>query len=481
MFTASNIGYEAADRTKAISCGGVGAMLHMARQLGLIEAIDDELELLKVHLPYHESDHVLNIAFNILGGGKCLDDIELLRNDENYLNALGADRIPDPTTAGDFCRRFAAPDVVTLLEVFNRTRSRVWQAQPSSFFREAIIDMDGTLTETLGECKEGMDISYKGIWGYHPLVVSLANTGEPLYLVNRSGNRPSHEGAAEYADRAIQLVREAGFREVTLRGDTDFSQTEHLDRWDQNDVRFVFGYDCRSNLVALAQELPVNAWERLKRPEKYEVKTEPRARPKNVKERIVKEREFKNLVLRGECVAEFNYRPARCERTYRMVVLRKDVAELRGEKCLFEEYRYLFYITNDWIAPAAFIVFDANQRCNQENLISELSSGVRALHAPVNGLISNWAYMVMASLAWSLKAWFGLLLSENGRWAKKHAAEKSRVIRMSFRSFLQFFMLLPTQIVRQGRKIIYRVLGWNPMLSVFFRGWNRIQKIPQLC
>jgi hypothetical protein len=243
----------------------------------------------------------------------------------------------------------------------------------------------------------------------------------------------------------------------------------------------VFGYDCRPNLVALAQELPVNAWERLKRPEKYEVKTEPRARPNNVKERIVKERKFKNLVLRGECVAEFNYRPTCCETTYRMVVLRKDVAELRGEKLLVEEYRYHFYITNDWIAPAAFIVFDANQRCNQENLLSELSSGVRALHAPVNGLISNWAYMVMASLAWSLKAWFGLLLSENGRWAKKHATEKYRVIRMSFRSFLNLFMLLPTQIVRQGRKITYRVLGWNPMLPVFFRAWNRIQRIPQLC
>lgn len=456
-------------------------MLHMARQLGLIDAIDEELELLKVHLPYHESDHVLNIAFNSLAGGRCLDDIELLRNDENYLNALGAQRIPDPTTAGDFCRRFTESDVLTLMEIINRTRCRVWQAQPRSFFDEAVIDMDGTLTETLGECKEGMDISYKGLWGYHPLVISLANTSEPLYIVNRSGNRPSHEGAAERVDEVIELVREAGFREVTLRGDTDYSQTEHLDRWDQNDVRFVFGYDNKPNLVALAQNLPENAWERLERPEKYKVQTEPRARPENVKKRIVKERKFKNLVLRGEEVAEFDYRPQACQTTYRMVVLRKDIAELRGEQLLVEEYRYHFYITNDWIGPAAHIVFDANQRCNQENLISELSSGVRALHAPVNSLISNWAYMVMASLAWSFKAWFGLLLPENGRWAKKRAAEKDRVIRMSFRTFLSFFMLLPTQIVRQGRKIIYRVLGWNPMLTVFFRGWNRIQRIPQLC
>ena len=91
--------------------------------------------------------------------------------------------------------------------------------------------MDGTLTVTTGECKEGMDISYKGDWGYHPLIVSLANTGEVLSIMNRSGNRPSEEGAADEADSAIALCRQAGFRVIRLRGDTAFSQTEHLDRW----------------------------------------------------------------------------------------------------------------------------------------------------------------------------------------------------------------------------------------------------------
>jgi hypothetical protein len=57
----------------------------------------------------------------------------------------------------------------------------------------ARIDMDGTLVTTGGACKAGIDINYKGEWGYHPLVVSLANTGEALSLVNRSGNRPSHD------------------------------------------------------------------------------------------------------------------------------------------------------------------------------------------------------------------------------------------------------------------------------------------------
>ncbi len=163
----------------------------VARQTGLIDAIDRRLHLLKIHLPYHESDHVLNLAYNALCEGTCLQDLELRRQDEVYLDALGTQRIPDPTTAGDFCRRFRAEDVHTLLDIINEVRQRVWARQSASFFDEARIDMDGVLVETTGECKIGMDMAYDGTWGYHPLVVSLANTSEVLSVLNRPGNRPS--------------------------------------------------------------------------------------------------------------------------------------------------------------------------------------------------------------------------------------------------------------------------------------------------
>ncbi len=139
----------------------------------------------QIHLPYHESDHVLNLAYNALCDGTCLQDLELRRQDEVYLDALGARRIPDPTTAGDFCRRFRAADVHTLIDIANQVRQRVWARQPAAFFEEATIDMDGTLVETTGACKAGMDIAYDGTWGYHPLVVSLADTGEVLSVLNR--------------------------------------------------------------------------------------------------------------------------------------------------------------------------------------------------------------------------------------------------------------------------------------------------------
>ena len=242
MLTASNIHYEAAGRIRGISHGGIGAIHALARQLGLIEALDRRLQLLVIHLPYHESDHVLNIAYNALCEGTCLEDIELRRNDENFLNALGARRLPDPTTAGDFCRRFTRAHVYTLLDVLNDTRRKAWANQPRTFFDRAVIDMDGTLVATTGACKQGMDIAYDGTWGYHPLVLTLANTGEVLGLVNRPGNRPSHEGAAAEVDRALAVCFRGGFRQVLLRGDSDFSQTAHLDHWDADPrVRFVFG------------------------------------------------------------------------------------------------------------------------------------------------------------------------------------------------------------------------------------------------
>ena len=261
QFAARNIHYEVSAKAGAITCGGIGAIHLLARRIGLIDAIDRHLHLLKMHLPYHESDHVLNFAYNALCHGACLQDIELRRNDENFLNALGTRRIPDPTTAGDFCRRFTDRDIETLLDVINDTRRRVWAEQPADFFACAIIDMDGTLAETTGQCKHGMDIAYNGVWGYHPLVVSLANTGEVLSIVNRPGNRPSHEGAAGEVDRSLLLCLQAGFRKVLVRGDTDFSQSEHLDRWDDVPrVRFIFGFDAVPNLEALAEDLPAKAW-----------------------------------------------------------------------------------------------------------------------------------------------------------------------------------------------------------------------------
>jgi len=449
-------------------------MHRLAQHTGLVAAIDRQVEVLKVHLPYHESDHVLGIAYNVLCGGTCLQDIERHRQDEVYLDALGAQRIPDPTTAGDFCRRFDEPAIDALQLAINETRMRVWRAQSAGFFDEAIIDADGTLAETTGQCKEGMDIAYTGVWGYHPLVVSLANTQEPLFLVNRRGNRPSAEGAAERFDQARTLCHAAGFRRITFRGDTDFSQTQHLDRWDTAGVRFVFGYDARANVIREAEALPARAWRRLVRRRPDEAQTATRQRPVNVKEATIVARAFKNVRLEAEAVAEFPYQPTACTQRYRMVVVRKNISVEQGEQRLFDEIRYFFYLTNDQKTAADDVVFLANDRCNQENLIDQLQHGVGATRMPVDTLLSNWAYMVMAAVAWTLKAWFALRLPTAGRWAARYAAEKTAVLRMEFKAFLHAFMLIPVQVVRTSRRLVFRLLAWNPWQAVFLRGFDHL-------
>ena len=355
------------------------------------------------------------------------------------------------------------------MEVFNRVRQTVWRQQTHEFFEEAIIEADGTMVETGGECKQGIDYNaYKKQWGYHPLLVSLANTGEPLYIANRSGNRPSHEQAHAYLDRAIRLCRDAGFRKVRLRGDTDFSQTAHLDRWDDDDVQFVFGIDAMSNLYDLAGEkIEKDDWRPLQRKER--ASGNPRRRPENVRARIVEEREFENLKLQQELVGEFKYRPTKCKRDYRIIVVWKDIQAFRGQKWLFDDPRCFFYITNDWESSAEEIVVAANQRCNQENLIEQLKNGPGALTAPLDNLTSNWAYMVIASLAWSLKAWAALLLPVQARWKEKHQREKQTLLRMDFRTFQNAIIQIPAQIIRGARRITYRLLAWNSWQNVFFR------------
>ena len=462
------IEYEMSDRTQAIGAGGIGAIQKLAVHVGLIDAIDAGLAILKRHRPYSESDHVMNIVYNVFCGGRTLEDIETRRNDVAFLDAMGARTIPDPTTAGDFLRRFEEVDIHVLTSIINEVRVGVWRKQPPSFFATtARIDGDGSIVATTGECKEGMDMSYKGVWGYHALAITLANTGEPLFIVNRSGNRPSEEGAAQYFTQAAELCRRAGWKDILLRGDTAFSQTAYLDGWHGEGLRFVFGYDAVKPLLDHAEAIDDAEYAELVR--RAETLFEARAKQPRVKEEIVRDREYKNLRLEREDLAEFDYQPGKCEREYRMVVVRKTLIEERGQRCLGTSYRYFFYITNDRKLTTREVVREANNRCGQENLLDELKNGVRALHAPVNTLAANWAYMVIASLAWSMKAWFALTLGVSPRHCERHEADRARVLHMDFRTFLQRIILIPAQILHTGRRLVFRLLAWRPDLPILFR------------
>jgi hypothetical protein len=469
MFTSGKIHYEIGANTDAMSFGGMGAVHRLVTKLGLVEEIDQRLELLKVHLPYHESDHVLNLAYNVLSGGTRLEDIERLRHDTAYMNALGADLIPDPTTAGDFCRRFGEEDIAALTEAINAVRPKLWRGRGRDLLGPiAYIDVDGTDAPTNGEQKQGMDISYKGVWGYAPLIVSLANTREVLFLVNRPGNMPSHTGAAPYIDRALDLVEPHAER-LCLRGDTDFSLTVNFDRWAER-ADFVFGMDCSKALRSRAEALEEARWQRLERGPKYPTLTDQtrHRNQSNEKERIVRERGYLNLELNYEDVAEFNYQPGKCERPYRVVVLRKNISKMRGELVLLDEVRYFFYITTRMDLSLAEVVECANERCDQENVIEQLKNGVNALRVPLYDLVSNWAYMVMAALAWNIKSWFAMMMHRK--------SDRRQYIGMEFRRFIHSVILIPCRVIRRARSITLRLIGYQPTLDRLFSVWRTIER-----
>jgi hypothetical protein len=461
--------YGVSRRVRATKYGGIGVIKDMLHKLDFVTKVNDHLKLFKIHKPYHESDHVLNIPFNILTGGRTLDDIEHKRNDGAYLDAIGAESIPDPTTAGDFTRRFEKQDIINLMDVANMTREKVWRQQPEDFFQEARIDGDGSIVKTYGETKQGMSLSFKGIWGYHPLLISLANTQEPLFIVNRSGNRPSHEDAAQYYDRAAELCLRAGFRKVLFRGDTDFSQVSYLDGWDAKGYGFIFGYDARANLVASASQLADGEYSELVRRADLVLPENQRARPVRYKQRVVEERGYQDIELLSEDVSEFNYRPHHCKKDYRIVVVRKNLMIKKGGEPLFDDVRYFFYITNRHDLTSEEVVREACQRCNQENLIEQLQNGVNALRAPVNTLEANWAFMVMAALAWSFKAWSALLTPVEARSRTRHLQEKAQLLRMEFRQWATNMIEIPAQVVKRSRQIRINLLAWNHWQPAFWR------------
>ena len=143
-----------------------------------------------------------------------------------------------------------------------------------------------------------------------------------------------------------------------------------------------------------------------------------------------------------------------------MVVVKKTIKVTQGQAYLFDEFRYFFYITNDKRMSAEEVVFFCNDRCDHENDIDQLRNGIHALKMPTGDLVSNWAYIVIASLAWTLKAWMGILMP--------HRATGYDIVRMEFRRFLNMFINAPVQILHHGRQRIFRLIGYMKNAPAFF-------------
>jgi hypothetical protein len=460
---------EVDQRADTTAYGGLELAHRLATALGVAEAIDRRVEVLKLHMPYHESDHLLAQAYNLFVGGSCLQDLQNLQDAEAVKRLLGAVRLPDPTTAGDFLRRFKACDLKDLQAALDEVRVRAWSCLPRAKRRQATIDMDSTIKPVYGECKQGADFTYNRKYGYHPLLVTLAETGECLRLINRSGNVSSAEGIEREIGAVLPLVSEH-FERVYLRGDSKFCRRELVTMADAEGACFAFVKEQSPNLSAIVESLPRTAWapfhSHLQKERVSKTGATRKKRPRR-KKRIAKQRGYRNLRTVREWVAETGYRLTHTEVDCRLVIKRKKLEVRDRQGRLFTEYRYQYVLSN--IAAAemdtAEVVRFAYKRCHQENAIEQLKNGLGGLRMPTGELRANGVFMLAAQITWNLRAWLSLL------------ALPEATLRWEWKWFRQAFVYVGARVVEHSGRVVVRLTRSHRWLTEILKAHERLRRL----
>jgi len=447
-------------RGEITSYGGLSLAHDLAMRLGIDRDINRSVPVLKLHMPYMESDHLLTHVYNQYVGGSCIEDIGNLQHSDAVKHLLGACRIPDPTTAGDFLRRLGRSELRALQKVIDRARVKVWRKMPHSRKKVATIDMDSTLKRVYGECKAGADFSHDGRWSYHPLLLSLAETQEVLRTINRSGNTFSAVGAAGALTEILPMVAEH-FRRVYVRGDSAFFQKPIMAECIKAKAGFALVMDSCQTLREKAESLPESAWKpfsahRAERVARRAAGCRVRRKRPRLRRRIARQRGYKTLTTTRQWVAQFDYRLS-CGlesygvvgRTFRVVVKRQRIETTQGQEHLFTEYVYRFVISNipRQEMNASELLCFAYGRCDQENIIEQFKNGLAAMRMPTGELLANDAFLMAGQLAWGLRAWLSLL------------ALPQETLRWEWKWFRQAFVYIAAKITSHARRAVVHLAG----------------------
>lgn len=455
------VGIESSETT---ALGGLALAVRLAARLRMAQSIDGQLLLLRSRRPFHESDHVLTHVYNLFSGGTAIEDIADLQHSEPVRRMLGASRIPDPTTAGDFLRRFDEPSICALDRAIDEIQEHAWQRRYGAKKRAlGVVDLDSHLHHVYGHQKEGADFTREGGFGYHPLVISLAETQECLRLVNRPGNVACSEGAARALLGLVPMLRRR-FKSVLVRGDSAFACQDVFDVCDENGLSFAMVSGSQQNFSALADALDERCWSAFRATEastRGERRT--RRRGSDLRRKRARERGKRDLRLEKQWIAEIPYTPARSERPYRLVIRRQRIEESnQGE--LFELWRYRYVLTN---LPSSVstedVVRQTYRRCDQENVIEQLQNGVAAMRMPTGGFQANWAYLVCARLAHNMKSWLAML------------ALPCEVMRWEWKRFRKAFVYVAARFIRSARQNILRLADSHRFAATLQRAIVRLQ------
>ena len=433
---------EASDATPY---GGLALASGLVRSLGIADDLNRELALLSSHRPYFESDHVLTHVYNLYGGGSCIEDIADLQTSEPVRRMLGAERIPDPTTAGDFLRRFDVDNLRRFDQVIDQAQEKVWRRHyGKKKAARGIVDLDSHVHPVYGDQKEGTDFTYKGSFGYHPLVISLAGTMECLRLVNRTGNTASAEGSEGHLRELFPMLGQR-FKQVIVRGDSAFAKQAIFDACEDAGQFFAVVSPVQQNFASLFEALPGEAWKPYRdRAPGQSRGVKRRKRGCNQRRARARARNKRDLQLKKQWVAEIAYQPTRGKKPYRLIARYQEIEE-HEQGHLFMLTRFRFALSNLPSSVSAQEVMDLTyQRCDQENLIEQLQSGVAAMRMPTGGMHSNAAFLTCARLAHNLKPWLAQL------------ALPKETMRWEWKRFRRAFLYCAARVVRTARQVHVR-------------------------
>ena len=454
------------ERAVVTPYGGLALVEQFCRTFKVAQTIDKAVHVLKQHQPFHESDHVLSQVLSLYVGGRTLEDLSSIQHDEAVRRMFGACRLPDPTTAGDFLRRFTPQSLTALRSALDTIQEDVWRKLARRQGKRgkrplAVIYLDGHIKELYGSSIEGADFSYTGKWSYNALTVTMAGTGECVATRLRPGNMRSSEGAAAVLDEILPRLNEH-FEQILVVADSDFDRSDVRMACLRTGAYFAFVGREQSDRPEMADS--IQQWRNfrtraLRRAEQRRRREGHRSRERkpNRKRQRARERKFMELRLVRQFVGETTFTPPKTNELLRLIVRRQIIDRHEPKQgTLFAQFRDRYIVSNIPASWSAEEVIDATyERCDQENVIEQLGSGLAMWRMPVKQFIGNEAWMEIARLAWNMRAWIAQL------------ALPEEAVRWEWKRFRQAFVYLAAQVVHGANQVWVRFAGshrFAPML-----------------
>lgn len=408
------------------SHSGLYLVEQFVEALGVREEIDRSIRAKQRDRGYDESQSILSLAYSMIAGGDCLEDVDHMRNDETLLRLLGEEQLPHSTTTGDFLRRFSLGHIRQFEKSMGHLVKRVYK---NDLTRKVTLDMDSSVFEMHSK-KEGTDWAYNKKYGYHPLFCFIAENGDWLHMRLRRGSAYTTRGAESFLSECLRRLP-VGLR-VKLRGDSGFYKKGFVEECERRGIQFTITADQTAPLLETITQMGEDEWTKCEE---------------------------------GWEVAEFRYRPVKWRKEYRYIVKRVEMSKGEQTDIFHGTYRYHVCVTNYTSGSAYLLMKFHMRRGSMENYLKEIKDGFSLRKLPTDRFHANWTYLLIGMLAYNLISWMKRLVLPRGY-------RNSLIKKIRFR-FIQIGGLL----IRTGRRYILDLQKGYFHLKEFVWIYERIREL----